>query len=227
MDALEDLRKTLQWMDEYHLEERVERLNEIGGPGVGGLELRYSPHFITRAGTQKERKLLALQDSIFKTWTEAAMCYVYGQFKACIVLSATVLEAALKYELERRDIEYPERLPLGSCINKCRKHEILPENENDSVNEALLKVNDYRNDVVHANIERRRPQSLLSEKGPEHEIKPVQDPSRYIKGRAVAGDGETISFGQGGLSIVYWYKAAAKNTLECAEKVLKFLYPTP
>jgi len=35
----------------------------------------------------------------------------------------------------------------------------------------------------------------------------------------------SILFGLEGLSIIYWYKIAAKNTLELTEKVLKFLYP--
>lgn len=227
MDILEDLKNRLRWMDEYHLEERAERLKEIGGPGVGGLELRYSPHFITRASTEKEMKLVALQDSIFRLWSEATMCYVNGQFRACIVLLATLLEAALKYELQRRDVDFPERLTLGPCIEKCRKHRILPVDEKNPVIDALLKVNGCRNDVVHANIERGRPESLLVEKGPEHEVRRVRDASKYIKDGAITGNGETISFGRGGLSIIYWYKAAAKNTLECTERVLKFLYPPP
>ena len=227
MDVLEDLKNTLRWMDEYHLEERAERFKEVGGPGVGGLELRYSPHFITEAGTEKEMKLMALQESIFDLWSEAAMCYVDGQFRACIVLLATLLEAALKYELERQGIDFPERLTLGGCIDKCRKGRILPENETNPVTRAALKVNECRNDVVHANIERRRPESLLGATGPEHEVRPVRDPSRYIRDGALTGDGEAISFGQGGLRIVYRYKAAAKNTLTCAEEVLKSLYPAP
>lgn len=225
MDSLEDLKKRLQWMDEYHLEERAERLKEIGGPGIGGLELRYSPHFITQAETEKDMKLVALQESISKLWNEAVMCYVNGQFRACVVLFATLLEAALKYELEKQHIDFPERFTLGPCIGRCRKHHILPENENDPATGAAIKVNDYRNDVVHANIERQRPESLLGEKGPEHEVRLVRDPSRYIKNGALTGDGETILLGRGSLSIIYWYKAAAKNTLECTKEVLKFLYP--
>jgi hypothetical protein len=227
MNSLEDLKDRLKWMDEYHLEERAERLKEIGGPGVGGLEPRYSPHFITQADTEKEKELMALQDSISKLWNEAAMCYVNGQFRACIVLFATLLEAALKYELERRNIDFPERFTLGQCIERCGKHHILPKDEKDRVTAAAIKVNNYRNDVVHANIERYRPESLLGETGPEHEVKPVRDPSRYIKDGALTGDGESILLGRGGLSIIYWYKAAARNTLECTTEVLKFLYPSP
>lgn len=225
MDSLEKLKKILLEMDEYHLEERAERLKEIGGPGVGGLEPQYSPHFITRAETEKEMKLMALQDSISKLWSEAAMCYVNGQFRACIVLFATLLEAALKHELERRNIDFPERFTLGPCIERCRQRHILPENESDRVTAAAIKVNNYRNDVVHANIERQRPESLLGEKGPEHEVRPVRDRSRYIKNGALTGDGETFLLGREGFSIIYWYKAAAKNTLEYTKEVLKFLYP--
>lgn len=224
MDTFKDLKKRLQWMDEYHLDERAERLQEIGGPGVGGLEPRYSPHFITRAETEKEMKLLALEGSISRLWSEAATCYVDGQFRACIVLLATLLEAALKYELQRRDAEFSKQFTLGLCINKCRKHGILPEDENNPVTAALLKVNEYRNDVAHANIERYRPDTLLDGTGPEHEVRRVPDASKYIKNGALTGDGETLSFGRGGLSIIYHYKTAAKRTLECTENVLRFLY---
>lgn len=225
-NLLEELKKRLRDMDEYHLEERAERLREVGGPGVGGLEPRYYPHFITQAGTEKEMKLLALEDSISKLWNEATMCYVDGQFRACIVLCAALLEAALKFEFERRGINYPERYTLGQCIKKSRKEPyILPGNKNDPITEAAIKVNDYRNDVIHANIERSRPEGLLDGSGPEHEVKPVRDASRYIKNGAIAGNGETIAFGQRGLSIIYFYKTTARDTLGGTEQILKFLYP--
>lgn len=225
MNSLQELKKILLGMDEYHLEERAERLEEIGGPGVGGLELRYCPHFITRAETEKDMTLMALQDSISDLWNEATMCYIDGRFRACVVLVAALLETALKFELERRCIDYPEQLTLGPCIGLCKKHGILPKTEDDPVTEAALKVNRFRNDVVHANIQRRRPASLLGQKGPEHEVKRVRDPSKYIKGGAITGNGETISLGPGGLSIVYWYKTAAKNALELTGQVFKSLYP--
>lgn len=226
MNSIENLKDRLKSMDEYHLEERAERLKEIGGLGVGGLESRYYPYFITRTDTEKKKELMALEISISKLWNEAAMCYVHGQFRACIVLFATLLEATLKYELEIRNIDFPEKSTLGQCIERCRKHHILPEKEKDRVTAAVILVNNYRNDIVHVIIERYRPESLFGEVGPEHEVKPVRDPSRYIKDGFVAGDGETILLGREGLSIVYWYKTAAKNTLECTKEVLKFLYPS-
>jgi len=224
MNSLEKLKQRLQGMNEYHLEERAQRLDEIGGPGVGGLEPRYCPHFVTRAETKKELKLMALQDSISRLWSEAAMCYVDGHFRACIVLFAVLLEMTLKSEFERRDIEYSKRLTLGRCIDKCRELQILPKSKNDAITKAAIQVNNYRNDVAHANIERSRPKSLLDVKGPEHEVKLAKDPSRYIKDGAITGNGETISFGRGGLSIIYWYKTAAKNTLDYTKKILEFLY---
>jgi len=227
MDIPEDLKNLLRSMDEHQLKERAERLKEIEGPGGGGTEPRYYPYFITQANTEKELRLMVLQDSIFDLWNEAAMCYVDGQFRACIVLIATLLEATLKYELERQGIDFPELLTLGGCIDRCSRRHVLPEDETNPVTRAALKVNECRNDILHANIERHRPQSLFITDGPEHEVRPLRDPSRYIRDGALTGDGETISFGQGGLSIVYRYKAAAKNTLTDTEEVLKYLYPNP
>lgn len=221
MDAYENLKKRLRDMHEYHLREYAERLEEVGGPGVGGTEPRHYPHSVVTAETQDELKLIALQQSVCRHWSEATWCYVYGQFRACITLMAALLEATLKLEFEERGIEYDhKRASLGKCIEKADGF-LPPE-----VAEAAYRVSNARNDVVHANIERQRPESILHHTGPEHEVRPIRDISRNIEGGCITGDGETIEWSRGqGWRRIYLYKHAAKETIENTARILKFLYP--
>jgi len=218
-----NLKERLRWMFEHHIKEYAKRLEEIGGPGVGGTELRYSPPTTEKAETREEMKRQALEFSIHLRWEEATWCYVHGHFRACIVLLATLVEAALKLELEKKQIDYDDKTTLGDCIRLCNRSGIL----SPGTKEIAYQINKRRNDVVHANIERKRPESLLLDLGPEHEIEPIEDTSRNISSDGYfVCDGETIEWSPGkGYSRIYLYKHAAKETLENTEKVLKFLYP--
>lgn len=235
MSSLEDFKQRLRETDNYHLEERAKRLEEIGGPGVGGLELRYSPSFIKSGELvdeedEKKMTVLALQDSIHERWCEATSCYVNGHFRSCVIILASLVETSLKLELEWKDIPYGE-ITLGGCIKLCMEKGILPNGENASIIHSLKRINKSRNDVIHANIERRAPASLIHYTGNEHESEPVQDISKNISGDgAITGNGETISIHFGKetkVNKVYPFKAAARKTLEETREVFKFLYSEP
>jgi hypothetical protein len=207
----------------YHLSDWAQRLEEVGGPGVGGTELAYAPHFMQSAETNDQLIAMALEDSITMTWDEAAWCYVYGNYRATIVLSAALLEIALKYELFRRG--YQKSGTLGKIIQESSKQRIISE-----TTRALAKsINQRRNDVMHANIQIDRPESLLSHTGDEHETEPLTNLSRNVtKDGWLTGDGETIEIsfgkGQGQYSSVYMFKRAAKASLFEVREVLKSLY---
>lgn len=220
MYASENLKKRLRDIHEYHIEEYAERLEETGGPGVGGTEPRYHPGSTTKAETSEELKMIALKNSVSRLWNEATWCYVYGQFGACIALMATLLEATLKFESEKRGIEYhQDKATLGTCIGKAQ--DFLPE----KIAEIAVGINDRRNDVVHANIERKRPESLSHPLGLEHEVQPIEDISRNIAGGGITGDGETIVWSRGkAWQRIYLYKSAARQTIENTQTILKFLY---
>jgi hypothetical protein len=219
-----DLREKLMGIAEYHSSEWAARLNEVGGPGVGGTELAYHPHFVQQADTEDEYIRMALETSIPQTWEEATWCYVYGQFRACILLCATVLELAIKYELFRRDQSTSST--LGPIIDKCGKMRVLSE----SLVAKAKSVNIRRNDVIHANIQTDRPESLLYHTGEEHEIEPIEDLSRNITSDGgFTGDGETISIffteGRVSYSRVHAFKKAARASLLDVREILGFLYP--
>jgi hypothetical protein len=208
----------------YYIDDWARRLEEVGGPGVGGTELAFRPQLTSPVGTHDEYVRSALETSIPATWEEAAWCYVYGRFSACIVLAAVLLEIALKYELLKRGL--PTSLTLGRIIQRASDANILPINLISKAN----SVNRRRNDIVHANIQKDRPESLLHHTGDEHEIEPIKDLSRNItKDGWLTGDGETIviSFGAAGptYSRVHAFKLAARASLDDVKDILKFLYP--
>jgi len=231
---LDNLKERIKKIDEYHREERAKRLAEVGGPGVGGTELEYSPFqnggFI--ADTLEKEKQLVLMDSIPKLWNEATWSYVYDHHRACVVLIAIMIERVLKLELEKKGISTQGK-QLGPCIRYCKCNAIFPNDESSAIVKAARLINKARNDVVHANIELDRPKSLLYDTGIEHETEEIKDLSKNIKVAEdgslwLKGDGEIISFnvlGRPSAKHIYPYKKAAKNAIKEAKKILKHLYP--
>lgn len=218
--AIED---RLRRIADYHLSDWAQRLEEVGGPGVGGTELAYAPHFIKSAETNDQLTAMALEGSISATWEEAAWCYVYGNYRAAIVLSAALLEIALKYELYRRG--YQKSGTLGKIIQESSKQGTIT----DTIHELAKSVKQRRNDVMHANIQIDRPESLLYHTGDEHEIEPLSDLSRNVTEDGwITGDGETIEIsfgkGQGQYSRVHIFRRAARASLFEVREVLKSLY---
>ena len=230
---LADLKERIRKMTELHIEEYAKRLDEIGGPDVGGTELKYSPFpdkgFM--ADTPEKEKQLALMDSIHKLWEEATWSYVYGRYRSCILSLAIMIERVLKFELEKRGVNTIGK-QLSSCITYCQCKGVLPNKNDDDIVEAAIFIKNKRNDIAHANIELKRAKSLLSHTGPEHEKEKIVDISKHIRrdengNNWLVGDGETISFDLRGRSAEYVreYKKAASDTKKAAEKVLKYLYP--
>jgi len=224
---LPKLQQRLMDITKYHSEEWARRLDEIGGPGVGGTELAWSPKIIQRAETREEKVLLALESSISQTWEEAAWCFVYGEFRASLLLSATTLELVLKFELFRQGFSVPSKATLGHLISLAKRNTILTESM------ALLaqSINARRNDIIHAKIQTDRPDSLLRHLGEEHEVEPVQDITRNVtKDGWLTGDGETISISpsaeQPTYYLIHLFLRAARASLFELKEILKFFYPT-
>lgn len=208
----------------YRVEEWAQRLDEVGGPGGGSTELAYRPRLTSPADTHDDYIQLALESSIPRVWEDATWCYVYGRFSACIVMTAVLLEVALKYELFKRGLSTSST--LGNIIQKAGKANILTD---DLISRAN-SINGRRNDIVHANIQTNRPESLVHHTGNEHEIEPIEDISNKISNDGwLTGDGETItiSFGasQPTYSRVHEFKRAARSSLAEIEDILKVLYP--
>jgi|GEM_PF-2651823 len=218
---LEILQKRLRLIAEYEIPEWALRLEEVGGPGVGGTELAYTPHFVHAAENDKEFVAMALESSIPRTWEEAAWCYVYGKFRACIVMSAALLEITLRYELYRRDIT-KDTWALGKIIKRCSQEGII----SDPIRSLAELINQRRNDIMHSNIQRQRPKSLLYHTGDEHEIEPITNLSRIL----VTADGKPAAIppnAEHSYSVVFEFKRAARASLFDTRDILKYFYSSP
>ena len=146
------------WSSLYHLEEKVERLREIGGPGVGGLQPKYLPHPVNKAETKGDYILMAMQKEIVQRYCEAMKSYVDGNFRACIFSLASLVEGVLKIELERRKVKV-DRLTLGQTIQCCICKGVLPT-KGKVINDLkfILKT---RNDLIHFNLMKTKPLEVL------------------------------------------------------------------
>lgn len=117
-------------------------------------------------------------------WEEATNTFKAGYFMATVLSTAASLESALKFLLlrEKSDQVAQRQFGLGRAINQASEAGILPEfsaehfweqlgsealplaDKNATV--AARWVNQYRNDLIHANVERHRPVDALD---PERE----------------------------------------------------------
>jgi hypothetical protein len=135
-------------------------------------------------------------------WHEACWSYVWGMFRATIVMATGAVEAGLKYRLrEVGQLEDEENATFGTCINKSQHCGVLPRLRTTRVIKASWDLNKLRNDIIHANEARRNPEGALSCEGHEHEI---------------------IEVGQG-LSLVHEFKLGAKKALKDSRAVLVYL----
>jgi len=218
------LQDRVRRISEYDLPDQAKRLEEVGGPGVGGTELECAPNYVHQADTKDEYVGMALEHSIREIWQEASWCYVLGQYRACIVLSAALLEVTLKYELYRSG--NPATGTLGSLIQASSKQGFLPE----GVLPLAQAINSRRNDIMHANIELERPESLVEHTGDEHEVEPITLPSPNIGPDGwITGSGEVIgislSKGHPAYSRILEFKRAARANLFDVRTILRHLYP--
>jgi hypothetical protein len=220
---LEDMKERLRKSFEYSVEDYASRLIEVGGPGVGGTELAYRPKTTSPINTHDEYIKSALEFSIWKLWEETTWCYVDGRFYACIVMSAVVLEIALKYELFTR-FEEKSLYTLGKVIKKAIELKIIPNN----LVKLAYSINNRRNDIVHANVQINRPESLFHHTGTEHISERIYDyrkifvidPNKEIDESAMKDYMKKNKYYR-----VFEFKGAAKSSLDELLIILKYLYP--
>lgn len=226
----------IRGMDEIHLEDRARWMIEVYQPSIGGMEIDFSMgKEITRIETEEQHRIVSLRSSIHRLWNESAACYVYGRFQACIILLATMLEAALELKLRltgswnefESTCEEPSR-SLGRLIGFCDRKFSLPK----KVVKELWRVNDLRIDAVHLRADKRTGEDMFG--------KTCLDEVEYFKraeeltGRPVKVDlkegwisGDGVIFGFDFLrrryAIVYRYKAGAKEALEKSKEIISLL----
>lgn len=208
-----------------HLDDITNRLEEIGGRGVGGLQLGVLIPPTTSCEGQA-----ALYHSIRKLWENAMSSYIYGNFRACIFQLGSLLEATLLYEISRKKLNKSlnnyRKGPhmLGVLIGFCEQEGILAK-ENISLAKEVKKL---RNEHVHLVVEKERPEDVfkVTERDEFIYLNDYKgNPPVEIKNGWISGNGVAVVIDSYGAGILYKYKADAKNCYEKMRKILTIIYP--
>lgn len=218
-----------------HLDERTNLLEEIGGRGVGGLQLGDLPLPPTSKIIYEESKLtseIILYDSIHKLWQNAMKSYINGNFRASIFRLGSLLEAILSYEISRKKLQkslnkYRKKRPptLGVLIGFCENEGILSKENNSP---ALAKeINKLRIEHIHLLLEKEKPEDIL--KVTERDELIYLDnfkgnPPVEIKNGWISGNGVTVRMDSYGTGMIYKHKADAKKCYKKIIKILNLLY---
>ena len=167
-----DVRRALRHTNVRHEAARISRIREIRKLDTQGGFRAFLFDFETVSDLDNEDAVYdALAWHIQDMWYEACWCYVWGLFRGCIILAVGAVEAGLKYRLrEAHQLEDGKNVTFGACIGQAKLCGVLPKRESNPVVRSALGLNTMRNDIVHANMARRDPESALSYSGPEHEV---------------------------------------------------------
>jgi len=227
---IEEIKKYIKEMNEFHLEEEALLAKELGGFGVGsGFELGNIPHPI-RAEKKEEYKQLYLADSIKHLWSDAAICYVKRRFRACVILLACLIEALICLELMRKEVPFDSNWTLGQLIKFCKGKKIgryTPPKEIKklfaNVIKDLKQINKLRIGAVHLKPEKEASMKIdkWDELVPLEKFKcpPVKMGEEWI-----SGDDVMIVDVKGRMYICYRYKNMAMKAYNHVQNILKSLY---
>jgi len=229
-------KERIRGMDEIHLEDRARWMIEVYQPSIGGMEIDFPMgKDINSIDNEEHQRIVSLRISVHRLWNESTACYVYERFQACIILLASMLEAALELKLRLTRLwtefesicEEPSR-SLGRLISFCDGKLSLPE----KITKELWKVNDLRIEAVHLRGAKRNGEDIPGRNSLD-EVEYFKT-TEELKGRPVEVDlkegwisGDGVIFGldflRGRYSIVYKYKAGAKEALEKSKGIISLL----
>jgi len=238
----EKAKQQLQAMDRIHLEDRARQMMEVYEPPIGGMEFGIGrSRGLAKIETEEELKNTALEMSTDFLWNQATTCYVYGNFQACIILLATMLEAALDLKLRiaglskefEKTYPRPEDRTLGRLLRFCESKEVL---RSEFVKDGW-RVNDLRIDAVHLKSGRKIMQGALTPDTSDLDEIQFFKNVEELKGRPVevnekegwmTGDGVIfgIDFQRHRYYIVYKFKAGAREALERTRNVIQAIQET-
>ena len=228
-------KERIRGIDEIHLEDRARWMVEVYQPSIGGMEIDYSMgKDVTSIENEERPRIVSLRFSVDRLWNESTACYVYGRFQACIILLATMLEAALELKLRLTHLwsEFESTCEersrtLGRVIGFCDRKLGLPQD----IVRKQCEVNKLRIDAVHLGAEKRTGDMFGNTPLDEVEyFKTMQE----LEGRPVkvdskegwiSGDGVIfgLDFTRRCYVIVYRYKAGAREALEKSKQIITLL----
>lgn len=221
---LDKIMEHLRIGDEIHLEERARLLMEIGGFGVGGVEL---PLISEHSGeiTPEIAKRHALENTIRNLWSGAFICYMERRFRACVILLGCLVEATLTLEIEKKGVkENRKMLTLGWLVNYCYKKGLISKDIFDAANE----VNALRNLAVHLKPEKEYPMKTtetIEDIDEEVSLKVFDKPPVTVSEEGwISGDDVIFVMRPGFTGILYRFKKAADRAFRNVRFILKSLY---
>jgi len=197
-----NIQQILEEKNSRESKNRISRIREIRKLGRQGEFRAFFFDIESKNDLEKEdARYDALAWYVDDMWHEACWSYVWGTFRSCVMVAACAVEGALKYKLLDTSGKIDERMTLGGCINAAKKYGVFPQHETDPVLVSARHLLTLRNDLTHANRERRYPEVAISSDGPEH---------------------ETIDLG-GGIQSITPYRIGAIAALKDARQVLAYL----
>lgn len=161
----------------------------------------FYPDFKSYANNEPLR-LQALEEYCQDFWLETLRCYIDGSFPASIAMASFTMEASLKHRLINRSPNTSARRDLKALIGYCQssKIKILPEDNENSINEAAQSVLDARDNIVHANFPIYEPEKVIYSEGTEHN-----------------------RIGTGSIIFIEHFKNLAKDTILNTKQVVDYL----
>jgi hypothetical protein len=96
--------------------------------------------------SDRRRKMMHLQNTVFQMWDNATAAYIDGQFYGAAVTMTSAFEGYLKHEIEKRDLDdNPRNLSLKDAISTARG-EIIPHAgaEASDAADRILKIRNNR-----------------------------------------------------------------------------------
>lgn len=215
-----------------HLDEYTQRLDEIGGFGVGGIEPDFDRPLqgIHSIDTPEKRRKLDLVTSVEDYWVGASMAYLYANFRGCIFQSATMMESGLRLLVLHAGVqeEFDDYIgdgyaPLGTLIQFHNRENTIPK----EVLEDAFRLKELRKEHIHQLIERGESKKEYSKTRDEFVAFEDFDgtpPVRINPDGSISGDGANVVFGKDGAGLMYKHKKDARRALTYSRTVLRKLF---
>ncbi|WP_283402432.1 hypothetical protein [Halorubrum sp. DM2] len=144
------------------LEDQLDRQEFIHklGPGTRTFRAPYDEED-AYGNTNRRRKMIYINQTIFRAWGEATSSYIAGNYYAATITISAALEAVLKHEIEKEEVDHnPWKITLDEAVSKARHGDIVPHN--GEVSEAADRIVNIRNNIIHFNFERGLVESPIS-----------------------------------------------------------------
>lgn len=212
------------------LPEYVHRLKEVGG-WEDGIKISVSLPFPKNVNSIEKEKKYRIADAVQRYWNKASIAYVWGDFRGCILYSASIVKGGLKLKVydkklgeELKSAFQGERFTLKQLLRFCEEKKVI----NEKIKQQSEAVNKISSEHIQSLSEEKV--ETISQITEKDEFRPLESfqkkPPIQIEGGRIEGDiyNFIVDSIQRTPGILYKYKKDAENCLKNARQVLKELY---